>query len=473
MSVLGIAWRSIKQRRLSSILTAISIALGVGLTIAIMALRGGAESSYHDTARGYDVILGPTHGSPLQIVLNTMFHVGDAGGTIPWSAYEDAKIDGQVKYAVPYAVGDMYRGHHVVGTSSQMFTALMDGGNVPLGEDVRGRIFTDAKGDEAKDDLPWEAVVGSICAAKTGLLQGAEFTVTHGTGGPGHSEKWRVVGVLRPTGTPADRAIFIPIDTFYAVGGHEEGAEYQAKRKEERKAEMDKAREDAAKKKAEEEKAHGHSHGSDDAGEDHGHAHDDGDGDGEDHGHEHGTKEELGLSAVGIRLKSPILRLRYRADIRNERGPVQAVVPQDQIRELFDIISPLGRLLTWIVAMMIVVAGIGTMVSLYNTIQGRRREIAILRAVGARPFHIFRIIVTEALLLCLIGGVVGILLGHATIILVAPYLLTEAGVFLDAGFGVLDVWILLVLAGFGVLVGLLPALQGLRTPVAENLHPTE
>ena len=469
MSILGIAWRSLKQRRLSSILTAVSIALGVALTIAIMALRDGSERSYHDTARGYDVILGPTHGSPLQIVLNTMFHVGDAGGTIPWQSFEDAKIDPKVKYAVPYAVGDMYRGHHVVGTSTDFFKALMDGGMRPLGEDVRGRLFRDAREGETGEDLPWQAVVGSMCAAKTGLVRGSEFGVTHGTGGPAHGERWQVVGILRPTGTPADRAIFIPIETFYAIGDHEDGAKYQEKAKKERKEEMDKAREEAAKKKAEE-AGHGHSHGGHSHGDSHGHSEGD---DGEDHGHAHGTKEELGLSAVGIRLKSPILRLRYRADIRNERGPVQAVVPQDQIRELFDIISPIGRLLTWIVVMMIIVAGIGTMVSLYNTIQGRRREIAILRAVGARPFDVFRIIVSEALLLCMIGGIGGLLLGHATVILIAPYLLTEAGVFLDAGFSTLDAWIMLVLACFGVLIGLLPAIQGLRTPVAENLHPTE
>ena len=482
MSVLGLAWRSLKQRRLSSILTAVSIALGVALTIAIMALRDGAESSYHDTARGYDVILGPTHGSPLQIVLNTMFHVGDTGGTIPWSAYEEAKLDGQVKYAVPYAVGDMYRGHHVVGTTSTLFKALSDGEGVTLGEDVRGRVFRDAGPDDKGETLPWEAVVGSMCAAKTGLVRGTTFRVTHGVGTVEHGETWTVVGILRPTGTPADRAIFIPIETFYEVGDHEKGAEYQAERKEERKAEMDKARQDAAAKKAAEEKDHGHSHdgddphGEDEEGEDHGHSHDGDDPHGDDegdHGHEHGTKEELGLSAIGVRLKSPILRLRYRADIRAARGPVQAVVPQDQIRELFAIISPLGRLLTWIVVMMIIVAGIGTMVSLYNTIQGRRREIAILRAVGARPHDIFRIIVSEALLLCLLGGIAGILLGHATVILISPYLLTEAGVFVSAGFGMLDVMILLVLLGFGVLIGLVPALQGLRTPVAANLHPTE
>ena len=457
MSILGLAWRSLKQRKLSSILTAVSIALGVALTIAVMALRDGAQSSYHDTARGYDAILGPTHGSPLQVVLNTMFHVGDTGGTIPWEVFETAKIDPQVKYAVPYAVGDMFRGHHVVGTSTDLFRALSDASGSTLGEGIQGRLF--------QDGIHFEAVVGSIVAAKTGLLRGRSFRVTHGVGTLQHGEAWEVVGVMRPTGTPADRAIFIPIETFYEVSGHAEGAEDRKARREEREKELTEAKQAA------------------DGVDDHDHAHDDGhahDGDqaeedgheGED-GHKHGAKEELGLSAIGVRLKSPILRLRYVSDIRDERGPVQAVIPQDQIRELFDIISPIGRLLTWIVILMIAVAGVGTMVSLYNTIQGRRREIAILRAVGARPHHVFAIIVTEALLLCVLGGGLGLLLGHGSLVLVAPYMLDEIGVFLASGFGMIDLVILGVLAGFGLLIGLLPAWQGLRTPVAENLHPTE
>ncbi len=470
MTVLGLAWRSLKQRKLASILTGVSIALGVALTIAVIALRDGAESSYRQTARGYDCILGPTHGSTLDIVLNTMFHVGDIGGTIPWEEYEAAKRDPMVKYAVPYAVGDMFRGFKVIGTSTDMFRALEDGGGTKLLDHIRGRPFKDGK--------HFEAVFGSMAAANTGVGIGTRFRVTHGVGVVEHGEQWEIVGIMKPTGTPADRGIYIAIDTFYEVGDHKQAGEQVGKRRDERKKERDDAKQkaDAAKAPAKKDDGHGHAHDDGDDGDDHeGHAHDDhAHEEGDDHeGHKHGTKEELGLSAVGVRLKSPVLRLRYVADVRNARGPVQAVLPQDKIRELFDIISPIGKLLTWIVALMIIVAGVGTMVSLYNTIQGRRREIAILRAVGARPRHVFAIIVSEALLLCVLGGVAGMLLGHGTIILIAPFLLEKAGVFIGSGFGTIDLVILGVLVVLGVLIGLLPAWQGLRTPVASNLHPTE
>ena len=269
MSVLGLAWRSLRQRPLASLLTIVSVALGVALTVAIISLRDSARSSYQQTARGYDTILGPTHGSPLQIVLNTMFHVGDAGGTIPWPVFEEARKDKRVKFAVPYAVGDMFRGHHVVGTTSDMFQALMDAEQRPRGEGLQGSMFRDGK--------HFEAVVGSIAASATGLRRGARFRVTHGEGMVEHGETWEVVGTLRPTGTPADRAIYIPIDTFYEVDGHQAGAVARKERREER-----------AKEKAKEEaEAHGHDH-ADDHEHDHddGHAHEGDEDKGKDHAHD-------------------------------------------------------------------------------------------------------------------------------------------------------------------------------------------
>lgn len=471
MNVPRLAWRSLRQRAVSSVLTVVSVGLGVALTVAIVSLRDSGRSSYERTARGYDVILGPTHGSPLQVVLNTMFHVGDAGGTVPWATYETARKDQRVKYAVPYAVGDMFRGHHVVGTSSEIFEALEDARGDPLGTGIRGRVFDDGKA--------FQAVVGSVAAANTGLRLDRTFHVTHGTSMEQHGEPWVVVGMLRPTGTPADRGIFVPIDTFYEVGGHKAGAErrkaFRARKAAASGAEGHEGRDD----------------GADEGDEDHGeHDHgDEGDGDhagdgrreeenGEQGGHadhERGPKEELGLSAVGVRLMvpAPTVRLGYMMEFRDGRGPVQAVIPQDQIRDLFEVVGSVDRMLSLIAALVVLVAGIGILVSLYNTIQGRRREIAILRALGARPWHVFAIIVLEATLLCVLGGVLGLLLGHAMVAFAAPALFQRFGVLVSAAFGWLDLAVLAVLALFGLFVGLVPAWRGLRTPVAENLHPTD
>ncbi len=419
MNVLSLAWRGIRSRPLSSILTALSVALGVGLVVAVMSTRASATKSFQDAARGYDILLGPSHGSPLQLVMNTMFHVGNAGGTMPYEHYEKALSDKRVRAAIPYAVGDSFRGHHVVGTTTQFFEILHDRAKRPLGEGIRGTIFR---------PRTFEAVIGSIAASKGGLRRGDIFRVLHGVEITfhEHTEDFKVVGVMRPTGTPADRAIFIPIDTFYHIGSHAgEGADVVPLDPNDR--DSPEATDPVLKK--------------------------------------------LGVSAIGLRLVNPVLRLRYLHEYRTSGGPVEAVVPVDQIGDLMRLVGSVDAVFRWTALLVILVAAIGILVSLYNTIQGRRREIAIMRALGARPHHVFSVLVLESVLLVLAGGLIGLLLGHGAVTLAAPHLLDAYGVYVESSPGALDLKILAALAGIGVLVGLLPALRGLRTEVADNLYP--
>lgn len=409
MGVFGLAWRGIGRRRLMSGLTMLSVALGVALALAVLSLRAGVRESYTGVARGYDAILGPTHGSPLGIVLNTMFHLGEAGGTVPWELYEEARNDPRVAVAVPYAVGDSFFGHPVVGTSSDLFRVLTDRAGTPLEQGLTGALF--------EDGGPFEAVIGSRVLADTPLRLGARFRVAHGTEAAleEHAEEWTVVGVLRPTGTPADRAIYIPIDTFYEVGGHQRGAAQRG-------------------------------------------------------GEGHDAKEVLGLSAVGIRLKARILSLRFLDEYRSQRKAAQCVLPQDQVRRLLDIVGDVDRYFEGIAWLVLVVAGLGIVVSLTQAILARRREIAILRSLGARPWQVFAVVLLEAELLVLLGGVLGLLLGHLGLALLAPTILERFGALVAVGPGLADLRILGILAAAGVLVGWPPAARALRVPVARFLQ---
>ena len=429
MNVFGLAWRGIRQRSLSSILTIVSVALGVALVVAVLSIRQSTRRSFLEAARGYDVILGPTHGSPLQTVLNTLFHIGEAGGTIPWDLYEQVKKDPRVVHAVPYAVGDSYRGAPVVATTAEHFTVLRDAQKVPLGDGLIGRMFNTGV---------YEAVVGSTAAVNTGLVIGHEFHVMHGIEVPlhEHTELWKAVGLMRPTGTPADRAIFVPLDMFYKVGDHAAGAQALKARRENERGGNDEPGPEA-----------------DDAAAD------------------ETAEETLGLSAIGIRLQSPYLRIAYAAEFQQDRDPVQAVKPLDQVQSLLTIVGSVDKAFELMALLVVLIAGLGILVGLYNTIQGRRREIAILRALGAGAHHVFSVIVIEALLLCLIGGVLGLIVGHGGVAAAAPTLLRKYAVRVDPAPGMLDVYLLVGLAVLGVLVGLIPALRGLKTPVAQNLHP--
>lgn len=422
MNVVGLAWRGVKHRRLSSILTGVSVALGVALVVLVITARESARDSYVRAAKGYDLVIGPTQATPFQTVLNTLFHIGDSGGTVPYEIYDEIRKDERVAYAVPYVVGDNFRGHQVVGTTPDFFNVLTDAKGALLGREIRGRLF---------ERGTFEGVVGALVAQKRGMRLGDSFTVSHGLseGGMEHGEPFTVVGIMRPTGTPADRAIFIPMAAFYEIGDH--------------KAEADRLRE-----------KRGHSHA-------HGHAH----GDGDEHVH--------GLSAVGVKLYVPYRRFEIVDEYRKDRKNARAVIPVEQVGKLLDIIEQVDAIFRVVAWLVVFVAAVSILVGLYNTIQGRRREIAILRAMGATPRHVFLVIVLESLMICLLGGVVGLVTGHLGIAAAAPLLVERFGVLIVAGAGALEVQIGIVLVVVGLLAGLLPAWRGLKTPVAENLHPVD
>lgn len=425
MNLFRLAWIGVRRRPLASALTALYVGLGTALALLVVSVRASTERSFQDAARGYDLLLAPKNGSGLQAVLSTLFFVDEPAGTLPWSAYEAVKKDGRVKVAVPYAMGDTYKGHRVVGTSPDHFTVLSDGRGRAIGEGVTGRVF--------RPDT-FEAVVGSLVARAGRLALDDEFQVSHGLKATRHvhAERWKVVGVMRPTGTPQDRAIFITIESFYRVEGHVDPG-------------------------AKDEPEHA------------------GDGNGE-HGPGHAEHDEDArrLSAVGIRLVSPYLRLQVFAEMRNEAKDFQPVMPADEVQTLVkEVIGPVGLAFRWSAALVLLVGGLGILVGLYNTLQGRRREIAVLRALGARRIHVFLVILLEGVLLCLLGGLVGLLLGHGAVVALAPAALAEYGVQVTADLGLLDLFILAGLIGLGALAALLPAWRGLATPVAKNLSPLE
>jgi putative ABC transport system permease protein len=403
VTVLGIAWRSLRQRALSSALTALSVALGVALVAFVFQVRDLAKRAFDDAAGGYDVVIGGIQTPSLTTVLSTIFHVDHPVDTIPIAAYEAVKADGRVAYAVPFAIGDVYRGWRVVGTTPDLFDAVLDGNRRPLRERVRGRVF--GTGGE------FEAVVGATVAARTGLVAGSEFTVTHGLaeGGHAHDDVWTVVGTLAPTGTPNDRAIFVTLESFFHVEGHVEPG---------------------------------------------------GDGEG----------KPWAVSSIVVRLKSPMLRLPFLAEWR-KRGDLRPASPVDEVGRLFGIVENVDRLFRAVAWLVLVVSGVAILVGLWNSMEGRRREIAILRALGARPGHVFSVVVLEAVILCLLGGVLGLVLGHGAVAAAAPRLLEDYGIRVAPSVGPADAIALAALVGMGALVGLLPAWRAFRVPVAENLHP--
>jgi putative ABC transport system permease protein len=420
--------RSLRQHALSTAVTAGAAALACGLVLSVFSVTAQARDAFVRDP-GFDAVLG-ARGSELQLVLNSVFHLETSPGNIPWSLYEEFKEDPRVEVAVPYAVGDNYRGFRIVGTTPDIFEVEYAAGRryeIAVAEGRRlGRFFH--AGNR-------EAVLGSFAAAATGLEVNDTFHPSHGTGEEGHEheDEYTVVGVLKPTNTPADRVVWIPIEGIFHMEGHVLR------------------------------------------------------GTGEEHDPE--PDEEIGdehkeVSAVMLRLKGEIdedglrvaapaagfaLKIKAReSGVATLAWPI-ANVMQDLFEKLFWFV----RILEVVAYLVVIVSMAGILASLYNTMNERRREFAILRALGASRTTVFAAVVSEAAAIALVGALGGFLV-HALVVAAAAYTLrTETGVVLDplAYHPVLWAAPAGILA-LGALAGLLPATKAYRTDVATNLAPT-
>jgi len=440
MSLWKVAWRSIQQRALISALTVVSMGLGVALVVAVLVVYGVVDQSFHRGGEGYDLIIGAKGGKE-QLVLNTVFYLSQPIGNIPYSFYEElteGKFAADVEAAIPVCMGHTYQGFRVVGTVPEMFTELKYHGDQP---------YEFAAGENFKAENHFDAVVGAIAATKAGLSVGEKFQAVHGTseGGVAHKETFHVVGVLAPTGTPVDRAIYVNMEGFYEIHSAEEEAEH-AKREQHAKIEP------AAK-----------------AGQPGKH--------GKAKKHPVGDDEDKQITAVLVcvpKARADMGRTDIMAKLINDGKVAQAVVPTRVIAELFDsIVGKLQWILLGMAVLTVIEAGIGIMVSIYNSMSDRRHEIAVMRALGASRIIVMLIILMESILLSLMGGVVGLALGHGMTWVCSPLIADWTGVVVGLlQFQSIELVLVPGLVILASAVGYLPALAAYRTDVARSLITT-
>jgi len=430
MSLWKIAWRSIEQRGLASALTVLSIGLGVSLVVTVLVVHEVVDRSFRRGAQGYDLVVGANKRSGLELVLSTVYHLGGPVENLPYSYYRkftDGEYADDVEAAIPVCVGDNYQGFRVVGTVPEMFTKL---------QYLEGQAYQFAAGRNFRPAGHDEVVVGAEVARKTGLKVGDLFRPSHGldqAGGAGSEhEPLRVVGVLGRTDTPVDRAIYMSIDRFYHLEGHSHLAGV-----------------------ADKHHVEGEHHDEHPAAEKH---------------HDESIPDEAKqVSAILVNAKPwKVLNLARRI---NQEPIAQAAIPAREIADLFErVVGNLQLLLLLMAVLVVIVAGIGMLVSIYNSMSDRRREIAIMRALGARRRTVMLVVLLESILLALGGGALGVLLGHGLMGLLGPALQEQIGVAVDA---IRPQWIELALVpglvALAVAIGYLPAVIAYRTDVAKSL----
>jgi putative ABC transport system permease protein len=400
MTLWLIVFRSLRQHALSTIITALSIALAGGLLMSVWTVKEQSRATFTGVNGGFDAVLG-ARGSKLQLVLNAIFHLEASPGNLAWSDYLDIKNNPSVEIAIPIAVGDNYLGYRLVGTLPELFERV---------EYAPGKRYTVRAGDSFFDPTRREAVVGSFVAQKLGLKRGDTFHPFHGliyNEKDQHSETYVVVGVLEPSNTPGDRVIWIPLEGIQKMTGHD-------------------------------------------------------------------PKAATDVSAVLVKLKGGGMA-GFRMDMMyNKQGNrLTFAWPIGQVMAgLFDKISWFDSVLAVVSYLVALVATASILASIYNSMNERRREIAILRALGARRRTIFSAILLEAAAISTLGMVTGFLFYWVVMTGVAGVIRAQTGIVLDPfKFNLVMLWAPAALISLGGLAGVVPALKAYRTDVAEHLVP--
>ncbi len=416
MSLWHIAWSYLWNRKLTTSLTILSVALGVGLIYSVLTLREETRKRFEDEGQSFDVVVG-AKGSPLQLVLSALYFMDVPTGNIKLSDYEAIKTHEDVAAAFPILLGDTFHGYRIVGTVPELFdyqwTSASTGETRKPFRLAQGRVF----------EKSMEAVLGSGVARSEGLNLGDTFIGAHGfTQLPEglqelHGENpYTVVGIMAPSGTPNDRAVFARMDSVWEVHGHHE-----------------------------QEESHAEGETSKDA-----------------------SKE---ITAVLVSLDSPALRFQF-AEYANETYNAMATIPINQIANLYmNVLGTVKSVLLAVGYLVVTISAISILIGLYLSILQRKRDLAIMRALGASAYEIVGSVLIEAFLVTVLGILAGWLIGNLVAWAVGLYLQYRYGL----GIGIFGMLTAEEIAAFstvglvGIVAGIVPAWQAYRTDVARDL----
>lgn len=410
MNLVRISFSYLRSRRLFTLLNILLLALGIGSITLLMLATHQVEQRMLRDARGIDLVVG-AKGSPMQLVLSSVYHLDVPTGNIPLDDARAIEANPAVKRSLPIALGDSHRGYRIVGTRHDYITHYG-------GEIARGRLWVD----------PLEAVLGAEVARKTGLQVGGAFAGAHGVGGEGdehHDRPYRVVGILKPTGTVLDRIILSAVESVWEV--HEEPG-------------------------------HRATMAGPGAGESHvpDGAHEDRDADRE-------------VTALLIQYSSPLAAAVFPRHV-NSQSALQAASPAFETARLLQLIGVGADVLQAFALVLILSAGLSVFIALYNALEERRYDIAIMRTLGATPGKLFGLLLTEGLVLTAVGGALGLALGHLGTEVLGAWLRAARQGDITGFILVQDeFWLIALALGVGLLAALVPAWRAYRTDIARVL----
>ena len=455
MNLASLAFKSSWNRKSSVLLTLFTIAISVMLLLSIERVRQEAKSSFANTISGTDLIVGARTGD-IQLLLSSVFRIGHANNAVQWQSYEYIKQQRGVAWTIPISLGDSHKGHAVLGTDSSYFTHFRYGKKQMLAF-AHGRAFHNGR----------EVVLGSDVAKKLNYHLGEQIVISHGMGNTSfhhHDDNpMTIVGILKPTGTPVDRTVHVPLIAIDEMHGSGHNASPRMIGR--------------AINKPSNEAVHSHD---EHKHEDHDHhSHDD-----HSHGeHQHKTHQPVEsepsdligkpkqITAFLMGFDSPLYTLQVRRNINQYKGePLLAIMPGVTLRELWGMLDIVEKILLLFSIVVVIISLLGMLTTLLATLNQRRRELAILRSVGARPWHIFSLLTSEAVLITLLGCLLGTALFFMAILLAQPVLQAQFGISLSLSMlSSYEVKLLGAIMLAGTVMGIFPALRAYYYSLSDGM----
>ncbi len=415
MIIQRLALQSLRNRAGTAFLTALAIALSVMLLLGVERVRNGARQSFADTISGTDLIIGARSGS-LNLLLYSVFRIGNATNNITAQSLADIAKSPEVAWVVPLSLGDTHRGFRVLGTTADYFKHY---------KYRRGQSLTFASGAPFAD--LFDAVIGADVATALNYKLGDVMVVAHGLGNVGfvqHEDKpFRVAGILAKTGTPADRTVHVSLEAIEAIhidwqsGGRVPGQTVTA----------DEARRADLAPKA--------------------------------------------VTAALIGLKSKIATFKLQRAINEYRlEPLSAILPGAALQELWGLVGTAEVALSAVSIMVVVTALLGLITMILSSLNERRREMAILRSVGAGPRTILGLLVVEAGVLVMAGIAMGVAGLYLALLALQPLIDRWFGLYIPVTApSAYELGLLAAILAAGLFAGLVPAVRAYKLSLADGM----
>ena len=411
----SLALKSLGNRRFTTTLTIVSIALSVTLLLGVERIRREARTSFSNTVSGTDLIVG-ARSSPVQLLLYSVFRIGNATNNISWESYQEIAQNPNIEWTIPISLGDTHRGYRVMGTNADYFEWFRYAGGRRL-ELASGRIPQGV----------FDAVLGAEVARTLGYHTGDPLVIAHGAGEISfieHDDKpFEVVGVLESTGTPVDQTIHVLLEGMEAIHvDWHSGAPTP--------------------------------------------------------GHSISAEGVLGMDLtpraitaflVGLESRVAVFDLQ-RSVSEYPEEPLSAIMPGVALQELWDLIGVAEKALLAVSGFVVAIGLCGMLLALMTSLNERRREMAILRSVGARPIHVAALIAGESAMLTVAGVVGGMVLLYGLLIIGQPIILARFGLLIGiTGFSSYELKLIAAVCLAGLLIGAIPAHRIYRHSLADGM----